>query len=139
MFVFRKIWHALFSWNIRFEIRSFALLTTKSGKTPCIIDADLESLTNCKILFLIQQILSWFSHLIHLLLTRLPFCSSYLVAVLPIHNFRYQTLLQHLLQCLYKYHCFYVDNEIFVFLHILVSRNHTKTHRHIWFSSFNTT
>ena len=29
MFVFRKIWRALFSWNTRFEIRSFALLPTK--------------------------------------------------------------------------------------------------------------
>ena len=28
MFVFRKIWRALFSWNIRFEIRPFALLPT---------------------------------------------------------------------------------------------------------------
>ena len=28
MFVFRKIWHALFSWNTRFEIRPFALLPT---------------------------------------------------------------------------------------------------------------
>ena len=28
MFVFRKIWRALFSWNTRFEIRSFALLPT---------------------------------------------------------------------------------------------------------------
>ena len=26
MFVFRKIWRALFSWNTRFEIRPFALL-----------------------------------------------------------------------------------------------------------------
>ena len=26
MFVFRKIWHALFSLNTRFEIRPFALL-----------------------------------------------------------------------------------------------------------------
>ena len=26
MFVFRKIWHALFSGNTRFEIRPFALL-----------------------------------------------------------------------------------------------------------------
>ena len=30
MFVFRKIWRALFSWNIRFEIRLFALLPTNS-------------------------------------------------------------------------------------------------------------
>ena len=29
MFVFRKIWRALFSWNTRFEIRPFALLPTK--------------------------------------------------------------------------------------------------------------
>ena len=28
MFVFRKIWRALFSWNTRFEIRPFALLPT---------------------------------------------------------------------------------------------------------------
>ena len=26
MFVFRKIWRALFSWNTRYEIRPFALL-----------------------------------------------------------------------------------------------------------------
>ena len=29
MFVFRKIWRALFSWNTCFEIRPFALLPTK--------------------------------------------------------------------------------------------------------------
>ena len=29
MFVVRKIWRALFSWNTRFEIRPFALLPTK--------------------------------------------------------------------------------------------------------------
>ena len=28
MFVFRKIWRALFSWNTRFEICPFALLPT---------------------------------------------------------------------------------------------------------------
>ena len=28
MFVFRKIWRALFSWNTRFEIRPFALSLT---------------------------------------------------------------------------------------------------------------
>ena len=28
MFVFRKIWRVLFSWNTRFEIRLFALLAT---------------------------------------------------------------------------------------------------------------
>ena len=32
MFVFRKIWCALFCWNTRFEIRPFALLPTKSTK-----------------------------------------------------------------------------------------------------------
>ena len=30
MFVFRKIWRAFFSWNTRFEIRSFALLPSNS-------------------------------------------------------------------------------------------------------------
>ena len=30
MFVFRKIWRALFSWNTRFEVRLFALLPTQS-------------------------------------------------------------------------------------------------------------
>ena len=32
MFVFRKIWRALFSWNVRFEIRPFALLPTNHQK-----------------------------------------------------------------------------------------------------------
>ena len=32
MFVFWKIWRALFSWNTRFEIRLFALLPTNSWK-----------------------------------------------------------------------------------------------------------
>ena len=32
MFILRKIWRALFSWNTRFEIRPFALLPTKYGK-----------------------------------------------------------------------------------------------------------
>ena len=31
MFVFRKIWRALFSWNTRSEIRPFALLPTIYG------------------------------------------------------------------------------------------------------------
>ena len=31
MFVFQEIWHALFSWNTRFEIRPFALLRTNQG------------------------------------------------------------------------------------------------------------
>ena len=31
MFVFRKIWRTLFSWNTRFEIRPFALLPTKKA------------------------------------------------------------------------------------------------------------
>ena len=31
MFVFRKIWRALFSWNTHFEIRPIALLPTKSN------------------------------------------------------------------------------------------------------------
>ena len=31
MFVFRKIWRALFSWNTRFEIRPFAILPTNWG------------------------------------------------------------------------------------------------------------
>ena len=30
VFLFRKIWHALFSWNTCFEIHPFALLPTKS-------------------------------------------------------------------------------------------------------------
>ena len=33
MFVFRKIWRALFSWNTRFEIRAFALIPTISQTT----------------------------------------------------------------------------------------------------------
>ena len=32
MFVFLKIWRALFAWNTRFEIRPFALLQTKLTK-----------------------------------------------------------------------------------------------------------
>ena len=32
MFVFRKIWRALFSWNTRFDIRPFALLLTMSDR-----------------------------------------------------------------------------------------------------------
>ena len=32
MFVFRKIWRALFPWNTRFEIRPFALLPTIKAK-----------------------------------------------------------------------------------------------------------
>ena len=34
MFVFRKIWRALISWNTRFEIRPFALLPTNFTLTP---------------------------------------------------------------------------------------------------------
>ena len=35
MFVFQKIWPALFSWNTRFEIRLFALLPTFCFKLLC--------------------------------------------------------------------------------------------------------
>ena len=31
MFVFRKIWRALFSWNTRFEIRPFYFITDDFG------------------------------------------------------------------------------------------------------------
>ena len=34
MFVFQKIWRALFSCNTQFEIRPFALLPTKINLTP---------------------------------------------------------------------------------------------------------
>ena len=34
MFIFRKIWRALFSCNNRFEIRHFVLLATKCELTP---------------------------------------------------------------------------------------------------------
>ena len=37
MFVFRKIWRALFSWNSRFKIRPFALLPTNRGLVWSII------------------------------------------------------------------------------------------------------
>ena len=36
IFVFRKIWHALFSWNTRFEIRPFALLPTNFNINHCL-------------------------------------------------------------------------------------------------------
>ena len=41
MFVFLKIWRALFSWNTRFEIRSFALLPARITKFIRVV-ADIE-------------------------------------------------------------------------------------------------
>ena len=38
MFIFRKIWRALFSWNTRFEIRPFALLPMKSQYLKNILE-----------------------------------------------------------------------------------------------------
>ena len=37
MFVFRKIWCALFSCNTHFEIRPFALLATKCGTENMVL------------------------------------------------------------------------------------------------------
>ena len=37
MFIFMKIWRALFSWNIRFEIHPFALLPTKKSSDSTIL------------------------------------------------------------------------------------------------------
>ena len=53
-----------------------------------------------------------------------------------IHNLKYQIFFQHLLQCLRKYLLFlcrlwsylYPCNIMLIFLFILVSRSHTKTH-----------
>ena len=54
-----------------------------------------------------------------------------------------QILLQHLLQCLYKYHMFlciqwnylYPYNTVAFFLHILVLQNHVKTHMLLFYLS----
>ena len=43
MFVFWKIWRALFSYNTRFEIRPFALL-------PTSWDGAIELLPHCKVI-----------------------------------------------------------------------------------------
>ena len=51
MFVFRKIWRALFSWNTDFEIRPFALL-------PTIVSLDLSYLGYFLILFSWKDFLS---------------------------------------------------------------------------------
>ena len=52
---FRKIWHALFSWNTRFEILPFALLPTKNDKwsnvnewTRILITMEAVSQSHCK-------------------------------------------------------------------------------------------
>ena len=39
MFVFQKIWHALFSRNTRFEIRPFVLLLTGCAKIQTLLAA----------------------------------------------------------------------------------------------------
>ena len=44
MFVFRKIWRALFSTNVCFEIRPFALLSTKYKQ---IFQRNLKKLKSC--------------------------------------------------------------------------------------------
>ena len=48
MFVFRKIWRALFSGNTRFEICPFTLLPT-----ICDVTATLTSLVHLQTLFLL--------------------------------------------------------------------------------------
>ena len=35
MFVFRKTWHALFSWNNRFDIHPFTFLLTNCLRIQC--------------------------------------------------------------------------------------------------------
>ena len=61
MFVFRKIWHSLFSCNTRFEIRPFALLPTPLWKCSsraensqliyitnfCLVMIDNLTISNC--------------------------------------------------------------------------------------------
>ena len=62
------------------------------------------------------------------------------VMVCLTHNLKCETLFQRLLQCLYKYHLFYVYNEMsvsishsFAFRHILVLHNCAKTYSFLIF------
>ena len=95
-----------------------------------------SSIGNYKFSLLIQQILSWFSHLIYLSLSLLLFYFCFSLMICPIHSFKNQILLQHLLLCLYKHHLclcrqqnylYPCDINIF-FLNISVLHDHTKIH-----------
>ena len=56
MFLFRKIWRGLFSCNIRFDIRPFALLLTNSETCTChaciLADAIVFKIFNHKVISL---------------------------------------------------------------------------------------
>ena len=49
MFVFRKIWRALFSWNNRFKIRLFALLPTISSIKNILYELGHKLLNDLKV------------------------------------------------------------------------------------------
>ena len=101
-------------------------------------------LNNYMFLLLIQQILSWFVHLIHLSLIQLLFHFSFRQWCL-IQNLKCQIFIQHLLQCLCKYHlflhkqwsCLYSYNKVLHFRHILVYINIPKIHTLQFYSDLN--
>ena len=71
MFVFRKIWRALFSWNTRFEIRPFALLPTnftwKIITFPfCFPSNDIVSTFNLYSWYTLFNEVDWWSYQIAL-------------------------------------------------------------------------
>ena len=75
MFVFVKIWHALFSWNTRFEIRAFALLPTEFANKNLNFDRLLSLIwsnnwvpDNCTLNLFYTYTLYWKGHLLLYLL-----------------------------------------------------------------------
>ena len=62
MFVFRKIWRALFSWNTRFEIRPFALSPTNYYSQFLKSAEVMEKLMPSKILNLASPVKCFFLH-----------------------------------------------------------------------------
>ena len=94
-----------------------------------------SSISNYEFLHLIQLILPWFLHLIHVLLIYLLVYFFFYVTAYLIHNLKYQIQFQHLLKFLNKYHpllsiqlkCPCPYNKTVIFYHILILHNHTKT------------
>ena len=82
---FGKIWHALFSWNTRFEIRAFALLPTESANKNLSFDRLLSLIRsnnwvpdNCTLNLFCTYTLYWKGHLLLYLLFVVCFHELYI-------------------------------------------------------------
>ena len=97
-------------------------------------------LNSCIVWFLMQHIISLFSHLIHLSLNLLLFGSFLLVMVCLIQNWSIISCFNIICNVCVNVFCFYVyykaacvHTAVSLFLHIAFSNKHTKTHKLLFY------